>query len=202
MTVYVKSVSRLEQEVDLKGIDKTPFSLPRARDPFLYEFYVSAEPNLEQSPLSSKAQVETNQPTWGSYTIKSDEGTMIGGKDLAPSPMAYMISGITLCYLSHIIMYLKFKPELKFSKCEVKTRMKFETLCDKQAILEDGVSGDSLGIEMKVIIESDGPREEIAKLYVDCIEACTGLQTCVKPIPAVLSLDLNGEEVMASTKNM
>ena len=202
MTANVNSVARFEGPVDVAGIEKVSFEKPRPNEPFVYEYYASAQPNFEESPLSGKAQVETNQPSWGSYTITCDEGSLIGGKDIAPSPLAYMCSGIALCYLSHITFYLHLVPELKISKCSVNVRMVFETMCDTNAIANDGVSGDSKGLELRVLIESDSPPEAVEKLYTDCIEACAGLQTCVKPIPASMSLDLNGTRIAASTKNM
>lgn len=202
MTANVNSIARFEGSVNVAGIEKVPFEKPRPNEPFVYEYYASAQPNFEESPLSGKAQVETNQPSWGSYTITCDEGSLIGGKDIAPSPLAYMCSGIALCYLSHITFYLHLVPELKISKCSVNVRMVFETMCDRNAIANDGVSGDSKGIELRVLIESDSPPEAVEKLYSDCIEACAGLQTCVKPIPASMSLDLNGTRMAASTKNL
>ena len=67
----------------------------------------NAHVNVEALPQGKhlkKATIFSNVPNGGTWEIISDEGTAVGGRGSAPSPIMYFATGLALCMMSHIEM--------------------------------------------------------------------------------------------------
>ncbi|WP_310619178.1 OsmC family protein [Flexibacterium corallicola] len=125
---------------------------------------------------------------YGAFEIKCDEGTLIGGTDLAPAPLSYLGSGVAFCFLSHVYMYEQSR-KLDITSVKVEQKMRFmlaSNLTDSHD--EDVGHGRCYGIDFNVIVESPEPKEEIEKMIEVCTTGCIGLQTVINATPPSFKL--------------
>jgi len=144
--------------------------------------------------MISKGEVGVTSPTWGRFSLVSDEGSAIGGTDTAPAPLCYLIAGIGFCFLSHIAMYSR-AVNMNIKKAVVEVRMKFSVVNNPELIKEKGLEGGSEGLELHFDVESDEPQQDICKMYDECVKSCLAIQSIVNSVPLESHLHLNGTRV-------
>ena len=189
-------VRKISEDVDFKLISKTPFKKARMGEPVKFEMYVKAKPVLG---VSSIAEVSQNAPTWGNFTIVCDEGSALGGRDTAPSPLYYFTAGIGFCFLSHIATYINMH-KLKIDNISLELCMRFASV--KFAKILDGKNenknqalGSSDGIELHLIVESEETEETIQRMHEDSIRHCQALQSIINPVPVQANIHVNGKKL-------
>ena len=167
-----------------------PYQRPAMRpgDPLRFSINTVAEPTSWQG---KRGYLISPMPGWSGYEIFCDEGTVIGGTDLAPSPLGYLTSAIAFCMLTHITGYLKRNP-LEIKRIKVEMRGEFWSSL--------GVSGDGGqgqggcdAFTCAVIIDSDEAQDKVAHLAEVCRRACMAFETVARAVPTSTTLVLNGK---------
>lgn len=182
------AIQKVEQDPPLEALP--PYKRPTMRpgEPMRFSISTAAEPTSWQG---KRGYLISPMPGWSGYEIFCDEGTVIGGTDLAPSPLGYLTSAIAFCMLTHITGYLKRNP-LEITRIKVEMRGEFWT-----SLGEKGDGGQGEGgcdaFTCAVIIDSDEPAERVAHLLEVCRKACMAFETVAKAVPTSTALVLNGE---------
>ncbi len=183
-------VCKIEHDVEMDKVCLTPYQRPRVDEPNRFEIFLNAQ---HMEGMENRANVGTNSPTWDYFSIASDEGTAIGGKNSAPAPLDYLAAGIAFCFLSHVTMYCR-ACNIKLKKASVELRMKF-SIINKAEQMEFGWGGSSDGLEFHCVVVSEESEESIRKVYEECTKACVAIQSIVNPVPFDAHLHLNGIEL-------
>ncbi len=173
---------------ELEGLP--PYQRPRMRpgDPMRFAVSTVAEPTSWQG---KRGFLISPIPGWGSYEIFCDEGTAIGGTDLAPSPLGYLTSAVAFCMLTHITGYLH-RQKLQISRIKVEMRGEYWTNLAEAGDGGQGAGGCD-GYSCAVIIDSDEPPEKIEHLAEVCRKACMAFETVARAVPTSTTLLLNGD---------
>lgn len=160
------------------------------------ELELHAVAELMDGPgLVKRCYVQPNIPTFGAFELISDEGTLIGGSDVAPAPLSYLAAGIAFCLLTHLKGYADSQ-KLKVSSIKVEQIMKFESrIPGMTAEMGGQMEGYSNGIETFVLIETDENEITISKMSDVAERACMAAQTVVNAVPASTRLVINGREL-------
>jgi uncharacterized OsmC-like protein len=156
-----------------------------------------AHVNVESLPAGKhlkKATIFSNVPDAGVWEIISDEGTAVGGRGTAPSPIMYFATGLALCMMSHVEM-LAASGEFAIDAARLEQRASFSTTMDLGAMSPRDVFGRGERVEIHLLIESSDPPEKVAEFVAYCRQACMSLQAIAAPVPSVTALFLNGEEI-------
>ena len=185
---FTEAIKRSENDPALEALP--PYQRPTIRpgDPLRFSINTVAEPTSWQG---KRGYLISPMPGWSGYVIFCDEGTVIGGTDLAPSPLGYLTSAIAFCMLTHITGYLARNP-LEIKRIKVEMRGEFWS---SLGVAGDGGQGEGGcdAFTCAVIIDSDEPEEKIARLTEVCRKACMAFETVAKAVPTSTTLVLNGE---------
>jgi len=160
------------------------------------EVHVLAE--LVPGPgLVKRCYVKPNVPGFGAFELYCDEGTSIGGSDIAPAPLSYLAAGIAFCLLTHLKAYADMQ-KLRVSSIRVEQRMKFQSRIPgmtADAGVGNQMEGLSKGVETFVFIETDEPPEVIALMVEVAEKACMAAQTVINAVPTSINVISNGERI-------
>ena len=158
------------------------------------ELHVIAE--LVEGPgLVKRGWVKPNIPTFGAFELTCDEGSVIGGSDLAPAPLSYLAAGIAFCLLTHLKGYADSQ-KLKVSSIKVEQRMRFRSrIPGMTAEMGGQMEGQSNGVESFVLVETEEDDAAIAKMVAVAERACMAAQTVVNAVPALTKLRVNGRPI-------
>lgn len=159
----------------------------------VFDAHVNVE-SLPEGKHLKKATIFANVSNAGVWEIISDEGTAVGGRGTAPSPIMYFATGLALCMMSHVEMLGQSK-EFAIDSARLEMRASFSTTMDLGAMSPRDVFGRGENVEMHLLIESSEPAERIAEFVGYCRQACMSLQAIAAPVPTVTTLFLNGEKV-------
>ncbi|WP_444890556.1 OsmC-related (seleno)protein [Microbulbifer sp. DLAB2-AA] len=172
-----------------------PPHLDKVKQGELLRFH--AHINVEQMPQGhhlKKATIFSNVPNGGTWELICDEGTAVGGRGSAPSPIMYFSAGLALCMMSHIEMLAQLSNiQLKQVRLEQKTE--FSTTLNFGGIQSEKVFGQGDRVEIHLIIESDETEEKLVEFAHCCRQACMSLQTVAKATPVTTSLYLNDKPI-------
>ncbi|MEZ4450510.1 MAG: OsmC family protein [Nannocystaceae bacterium] len=156
-----------------------------------------AHVNVESLPAGrhlKKATIFSNVPNGGTWELISDEGTAVGGRGTAPSPLMYFAAGLGLCLMSHVEMLAK-QIDLPIDAVRLEQRSSFSTTLDLGGIHPSAVFGKGEVMHLHLIVESPAPPERLREFMAWCRQACMALQTVASATPAETRLYLNGEPV-------
>lgn len=158
------------------------------------ELHTIAE--LLQGPgLLKRCYVKPNIPSFGAFEMHSDEGTLIGGADLAPAPLSYLAAGIAFCLLTHLKGYADSQG-LDISSIRVEQKMKFQSRIPGMTSDMGGqMEGHSNGLETFVLIETQESDEAIARMSDIAERACMAAQTVVNAVPTSMMITINGRQI-------
>ncbi|WP_444885213.1 OsmC-related (seleno)protein [Microbulbifer sp. PSTR4-B] len=172
-----------------------PPHLDKVKQGELLRFH--AHINVEQMPQGhhlKKATIFSNVPNGGTWELICDEGTAVGGRGSAPSPIMYFSAGLALCMMSHVEMLAQLSNiQLKQVRLEQKTE--FSTTLNFGGIQPEKVFGQGDRVEIHLIIESDETEEKLVEFAHCCRQACMSLQTVAKATPVTTSLYLNDKPI-------
>ena len=147
---FTEAIKRSENDPALEALP--PYQRPTIRpgDPLRFSINTVAEPTSWQG---KRGYLISPMPGWSGYEIFCDEGTVIGGTDLAPSPLGYLTSAIAFCMLTHITGYLARNP-LEIKRIKVEMRGEFWSSL--------GVAGDGGPSRGRVTSNRFNPRPRVA----------------------------------------
>lgn len=171
-----------------------PPHLDKVKQGELLKFH--AHINVEQMPQGhhlKKATIFSNVPNAGTWELICDEGTAVGGRGSAPSPIMYFSAGLALCMMSHVEMLAKLA-DIKLKSVKLEQKTEFSTTLDFGGIKPEEVFGKGDKVEMHLIIESDEPEEKLLDFAHCCRQACMSLQTVANETPVSTKLYLNNKE--------
>ncbi|MCG8446676.1 MAG: OsmC family protein [Hyphomicrobiales bacterium] len=153
----------------------------------------NAHVNVEALPQGKhlkKATIFSNVPNGGTWEIISDEGTAVGGRGSAPSPIMYFATGLALCMMSHIEMLanqlgIDLKTRLEQKAC-------FSTTLNLGGIHPKDVFGAADKVDIHLLIETEQSEKDVEDFVRWCRQACMSLQAMTQKTPANISVKLNG----------
>jgi len=150
---------------------------------------------LDGPGLLKRCYVKPNIPTFGAFEMHSDEGSIIGGTDLAPAPLSYLAAGIAFCLLTHLKGYADSE-KLNVSSIKVEQKMKFQSrIPGMTADMGNQMEGYSNGLETFVLIETEECDNVIARMTEIAEQACMAAQTVVNAVPASMDITINGRNI-------
>lgn len=166
----------------------------KSKDGLDLELHTVAE--LLQGPgLLKRCFVKPNIPSFGAFEMYSDEGTVIGGADVAPAPLSYLAAGIAFCLLTHLKGYADDQG-LNISSIRVEQKMKFQSrIPGMTADMGGQMEGHSNGLETFVLVETQESDEVIARMSDIAERACMAAQTVVNAVPASMIVTINGRQI-------
>ena len=160
--------------------------------------HFNAHVNVEQLPEGKhlkKATIFSNVPNGGTWELISDEGTAVGGRGSAPSPLMYFAAGAALCMMSHVEMLAQQRGMVVTARLEQK--FAFSTSMNLKGSQVELLNGRADKLSMNLILESDSPAEEIDLLVQDCKKACMAFNATCNATPSELSFSINGSPLEA-----
>lgn len=158
-----------------------------------FDAHVNVESMAEGMHLK-KVTIFSNVPNGGTWELISDEGTAVGGRGTAPSPLMYFAAGLGLCMMSHVEMLAKSQ-DFEIASARLEQRSTWTTTMD----LGDVAPADSYGqgehMQLNLVIESPETPDRLAEFIGYCRQACMALQTVAAATPVATGLYLNGQHV-------
>lgn len=184
-------VTKLDEHLSPECFTPTVFEKPKPGEKMSFEVNVVAE---SEDGMHKRASVEPNLPTWGTFSVRCDEGGALGGEDTAPPPLGYLSCGLAFCLLTHLTSYVRAK-KLDIKTLKVEQRMRFSTTLVTDAEKAADIRGNCDALETYVVIDSDEPQDAIEELIRVSENACMALQSVVNQTPQTTTIRLNGQNV-------
>lgn len=192
---WLMSDQTIVRRIDAEGRQDTfdPPHLNRVKqgERMQFDAHVNVE-LLPQGQLLKKATVFSNVPDGGTWELICDEGTAVGGRGTAPSPLMYFAAGLGLCLMSHVEMLAKHLG-ITLTRAKLEQRTRFSTTLDLGGIHPKDVFGKGEHAEMHLIIDSDAPAPRVDRFVHWCRQACMAIQTVLGETSVPVMLHLNGE---------
>lgn len=141
-----------------------------------------------------RATIFSNVPNGGVWEIISDEGTAVGGRGTAPSPLMYFAAGLGFCMMSHVEMLAK-QMDVALKSTALEMRASWSTTLDFGGIHPSQVFGKGERMELNLLIDSDEPEDKLRDFTAWCCQACMALQTVAAATPTVTALYVNGVSI-------
>lgn len=158
-----------------------------------FDAHVNVE-TLPEGMHLKKVTVFSNVPNGGVWEMISDEGTAVGGRGTAPSPLMYFAAGLGLCMMSHVEMLAKSK-DFTISGARLEQRSTWTTTMDLGGVKPADSYGKGEHMQLNLVIESPEKPERLAEFVTYCRQACMALQTVAATTPVATGLYLNGEQI-------
>lgn len=188
---FAEIVTKVNQQPLPSTFEVSQFEKAKPGQKVAIEVNLVAEP---EDKMRKWALVMPNVPGWGAFVIRCDEGTAIGGGDMAPPPLSYFAAGIAFCLLTHLTFFIH-KERLDIKSLKIEQRLKFSRAlpADIEVTGEPHASCD--GLESHVIIESSELPEKIKALVQDAKRGCMATQAVINATPDSTHIHLNGKEL-------
>ncbi|MCZ4344087.1 OsmC family protein [Sphingomonadaceae bacterium G21617-S1] len=188
------SVALLSVAPDFQRLERQSSPKVKIGDPIHFSVDVHVTPNGKK--FGKRAIVMPSTSGGPIFEIHANEPKSVGGTDEDPTPMAYFTAGLALCFMSHVMGYVKVRG-LDVQKIALELRGNYMTELGHVDRAGQG-RGGARNFETHVIIDSSEPRETIAELVAICEEACVAHQTMVNAIPGNISIVHNGKIIDAA----
>ena len=153
--------------------------------------------NVEAMPEGmhlKKVTIFSNVPNAGTWELISDEGTAVGGRGTAPSPLMYFAAGLGLCMMSHVEMLGKSQ-DFEITSARLEQRSTWTTTMDLGGVDPADSYGKGEHMQLNLIVESPETPERLAEFIGYCRQACMALQTVAAATPIATGLYLNGQQI-------
>ena len=186
-------VRRTDAAPQQKTLPDPSFEKVRQGDRMRFDAHVNVEA-MPQGKHLKKATIFSNVPNGGTWEIISDEGTAVGGRGSAPSPLMYFAAGLGLCLMSHVEMLAKGRG-FTITSARLEQRSTWTTTLDLGAVTPREVTGEAREMRMNLMIESPDSPETVAEFTRYCRQACMAIAAVASPTPVVTTLVLNGAEI-------
>ncbi|MGP1397269.1 MAG: OsmC-related (seleno)protein [Inquilinaceae bacterium] len=158
-----------------------------------FDAHINVEP-MPQGKHLKRVTIFSNVPDGGTWELISDEGTAVGGRGTAPSPLMYFAAGLGLCLMSHVEMLAK-QQDFRIDSVRLEQRSSWTTTLDLGGIHPSKVYGKGEQMQMNLVIESPEPADRLEEFVGWCRQACMALQTVAADTPVTTGLHLNGEAI-------
>lgn len=186
-------VRRTDDEPAQHTFDAPAFDKVQPGEDLEFDAHINIEP-IGEEPYLKKATVFSNVPKGGTWEIISDEGTAIGGKGSAPSPLMYFAVGMGLCLMSHVEIAAQ-QLDVDLDNVRLEQKSSFATTYTLGDIHPRDIFGRGETQEFHLLIESTAPADELVTFAGWCQQACMALATVDDAAPVVIDLHLNGDHV-------
>ena len=184
-------VRKIETQPEQETFNKSSIKKVKQGERMEFYNYINVA-SMPQGQHLKKATLFSNVPNGGTWEFISDEGTAVGGRGTAPSPLMYFSVGLGLCLMSHVEMLAK-QLDLQLDDVRLEQRMGFSTTLDLGGIHPKEVFGQGEGVELNLLIDSPEPEEKLAEFAGWCARACMALQTVTQATPGEVQFFVNGE---------
>ncbi len=158
-----------------------------------FDAHVNVE-SMDAGMHLKKVTIFSNVPNGGTWELISDEGTAVGGRGTAPSPLMYFAAGLGLCMMSHVEMLGKSQ-DFEITSARLEQRSTWTTTMDLGAMSPTDCYGRGEQMQLNLIIESPESSERLAGFIQYCRQACMALQTIAAATPVATGLYLNGQHI-------
>lgn len=141
--------------------------------------------------MQKEAIVYQVNPSGSAWRLVSDEGPYLNGTDLAPFPLAFFTAGLQFCFMTQLLRHAKERNvELKSLAVSQDNRYTMTG-----SILRGDMTGGAMPVDVRVKIDSDAPKEVIAKLIRMAEESSPGHALMRDVLANAFSLNLNGRDL-------
>ncbi|GAB2882683.1 OsmC-related (seleno)protein [Microbulbifer echini] len=158
-----------------------------------FHAHINVEP-MPQGHHLKKATIFSNVPNGGTWELISDEGTAVGGRGSAPSPIMYFSAGLALCMMSHVEMLAQLA-DMNLTKISLEQKTEFSTTLNFGGIKPEDIFGKGDKVEIHLMIESDETEEKLLNFAHCCRQACMSLQTVAQATPVTTALFINNKAI-------
>lgn len=186
-------VRKIPDEPRQKTLPDPSLEKVRQGERMRFDAHVNVESMPEGKHLK-KVTVFSNVPDGGTWELISDEGTAVGGRGTAPSPLMYFAAGLGLCLMSHVEMLAKSR-DFEISAARLEQRSTWTTTMDLGAVAPADIYGKGELMQLNLIIESPESTPKISEFIRYCRQACMALQTVTAATPVATGLYLNGNHI-------
>ena len=183
-------VRKIDIQPEQQTLSKSSIKKVKQGERMEFYNYINVEA-MPQGQHLKKATLFSNVPNGGTWEFISDEGTSVGGRGTAPSPLMYFSVGLGLCLMSHVEMLAK-QLDLQLDDVRLEQRSGFSTTLDLGGIHPKDVFGQGEQVELNLLIDSPEPEDKLAEFVEWCAQACMALQTVTQATPAEVKFFVNG----------
>jgi uncharacterized OsmC-like protein len=125
----------------------------------------------------------------GSFTIESDEGAIVGGSGLAPTPLSYFVSAIGLAVLTDVVRaFAVFDLPMDDLRLEIEAEF---PLGAKYGSEPDGVAASA--VRYTVDVATDAPRDRVAAAVAWAERSCHAVHSLREPVAVTGRYRVGGE---------
>lgn len=186
-------VRKVAAEPNQRTFPKPHLTKVKEGERMRFDAHVNVE-SLADGRHLKRATIFSNVPNGGVWEVISDEGTAVGGRGTAPSPLMYFAAGLGFCLMSHVEMLSK-QMDIVLKSVRLEQRSSWTTTLDLGGIHPAEVFGRGERMELNLLIESDEPEDKLADFVAWCRQACMALQTTAGATPSLTRLVLNGKRI-------
>lgn len=126
------------------------------------------------------------------FNFTVDEPESLGGTDLAPNPVEYLLASLGTC---QEILYAAFAAVQGIPLTAVKVEVKGGIDLHGMFALKEGVPAGFREIEYHTVIESPAPKEVIEALVAAVESHCPVLDTLVNPVKVTGKVEIRQTEL-------
>lgn len=169
------------------------FQKVKQGDRMRFDAHVNVEA-MPQGKHLKKATIFSNVPNGGTWEMISDEGTAVGGRGTAPSPLMYFAAGLGFCLMSHVEMLAK-KQGYHIKNARLEQRSTWTTTLDLGDVQPANTFGTAEQMQLNLLIESDNTPEKMTEFVAYCRQACMAIQAVANATPVSTGIYLNGTNI-------
>ena len=114
------------------------------------------------------------------------EPVHVGGQNVAPSPLEYLLSGAVGCYAAVFAFYAA-KLGVTYDSFEAVARTSFDV---RGHMIENAPSSAFQKVTIAISVVSDAPEEKLREVERLSFEGCPGINTLRAPVPVETELKL------------
>ncbi len=114
------------------------------------------------------------------------EPVHVGGQNVAPSPLEFLLSGAVGCYAAVFAFYAA-KLGVRYDSFEAVARTGFDV---RGHMIENAPSSAFRKVTIAISVVSDAPEEKLREVERLAFEGCPGISTLREPVPVETTLEV------------
>jgi putative redox protein len=107
------------------------------------------------------------------------EPVHVGGQNVAPTPLEFLLSGAVGCYAAVFAFYAATNG-VSYDSFEAVARAEFDV---RGHMIADAPPSGFRKVVMEITVASDAPREELEAIERLALQGCPGISTLQRPVP-------------------
>ena len=112
------------------------------------------------------------------------EPTAVGGRDIAPWPLEYLLGGAVGCFAAVFAFYAA-KLDVKYDSFEATARTRIDV---RGHMIPEAPPSGFQGVELDLQVVSDEPEERLKEVERLALKGCPGIDTLRNPMPVTSKL--------------